>query len=232
MSAAGSIGPGSGGAGGGGVLGGEVGPGKKPVIGLVGGIGAGKSTVAGAFGRAGCVVFDSDARAKALLQTEAVRAALVRWWGSRVLGADGQVSRPRVAEIVFADPAERARLEGLVHPILKQERAEVAARAAAEGARGLVVDAPLLLEAGLAGECDAVVFVESTREERLERVRATRGWDEAELSRREAAQWSLERKRAASGWVIRNTGATSEQELDEHARRVLGEIESAVGGTG
>ncbi|MDX9910479.1 MAG: dephospho-CoA kinase, partial [Phycisphaerales bacterium] len=172
------------------------------VLGLAGGIGAGKSHVARALADMGAIVFDSDAEAKAMLNEPAVHNVLVSWWGAGVLDGDGRVDRAKVAAIVFADPAQRVRLEGLVHPRLKRSRAEVFRTAAAHGAGVAVIDAPLLFEAGLAAECDAVVFVDTPREERVSRVCASRGWDEAELARREAAQMSVEEKRARSGFVV------------------------------
>jgi dephospho-CoA kinase len=177
-----------------------------PIIGLAGGIGAGKSAAAHALQRLGCVVSDSDARAKALLDRPDIRARLVQWWGPRVTDAMGRIDRRAVAGIIFADPAERARLEGLIHPILKLEREVEAERAKRDGAAAFIVDAPLLFEAGLHEACDAVIFVDAPLAHRLERVRSTRGWDEHELARREAAQWPLERKRAASGYVVTNAG--------------------------
>lgn len=183
-----------------------------PIIGLAGGIGAGKSTVAAAFERQGCYIVDSDARAKAALDRPEVRDELVRWWGPGILGDAGRVDRSRIAEIVFGSPAERARLEGLVHPIVRQDRAELIAEASKFWPKAVVVDAPLLFEAGVDKECDAVVFVDATREERLRRVREARGWDEAELARREASQWPLERKRLASGFVVQNAGPDADVE--------------------
>lgn len=177
-----------------------------PVIGIAGGIGAGKSEFARALAALGCVVVDSDIEAKAALELPEVRAQLRVWWGDRPFGADGSVDRKALAAIVFADPAERQRLEGLIHPLVKRKRAEMKARAVESGAPAVVVDAPLLFEAGVDAECDAVVFVEAPREARLERVRRTRGWDEAEFDRRERAQMPLEEKRRRSTVVVQNSG--------------------------
>lgn len=175
------------------------------VLGLVGGIGAGKSAVAAALGELGCLVIDSDRDARAALDRADVRDALVKWWGSKILTPDGKVDRKAVASIVFADPTQRTRLESLVHPIVRANRKDVIARAAAEGRKGVVIDAPLLFEAQSDRECDAVLFVEAPRAQRLERVKS-RGWDEAELTRRENAQLPLEEKRARSHAVIVNDG--------------------------
>lgn len=170
------------------------------VIGIAGGIGSGKSAVARAFGRAGCAVIDSDAEAKAALDRPDVQRTLTQWWGPSVLGRDAsgsaRVDRAAVGRIVFADPAQRARLEGLIHPLIRRSRDAARREALAAGARAIIYDAPLLFEAGIDKVCDAVVWVECPRQERLRRVAATRGWDEAELQRREDAQWPVERKRA------------------------------------
>lgn len=152
-----------------------MGQSRMPVIGIVGGIGAGKSHVARAFERLGCAVLDSDVAAKAQLDEQAVKDVLVSWWGSEIVGPDGRVDRKKIAAIVFADPAQRERLEQLVHPRLKAGRASAIARARQEGKPGVIVDAPLLLEANVAAECDLVVFVDVPREQRLRRVVSRRG---------------------------------------------------------
>lgn len=195
---------------------------RPPVIGLAGGIGAGKSEVARVLARLGCAVEDSDALAREALNRPEVHARLRQWWGERVFGADGSVDRKAVAAIVFADPGERTRLEGLTHPLVRAARAERFRVAAASGARALVIDAPLLFEAGSDAECDAVIFVDAPRDVRLARLKASRGWDEAELARREAAQWAVERKRVLSHEVVVNDGATAD--LEPRVSAALGRI--------
>ncbi len=177
-----------------------------PVIGLAGGIGAGKSEVARALADLGCHVIDSDQEARAVLERPEVKAQLVAWWGSGVLDAQGKVNRAAVAEIVFKNPVDRARLEGLIHPLVKLRRSEFRRGAEAARARAVVVDAPLLFEAGVDAECDAVIFVDAPREARLARVLSTRGWNEAELDRRERAQMPIEEKRRRSTHILKNTG--------------------------
>jgi len=174
------------------------------IIGLAGGIGAGKSEVARALERRGYLVVDSDKDAKAALDLPRVREQLRGWWGERVIGADGRVDRKVVAEIVFGEPAERARLEALVHPIVRADRATLLERARSGGRPGVVLDAPLLFEAGFDGVCDAVIFVDAPLEMRVERVRRTRGWTEEELLRREKAQLPLEEKRRRSDVIVSN----------------------------
>jgi dephospho-CoA kinase len=173
------------------------------VIGLVGGIGAGKSAVARALERCNYLVIDADKDAKAALDRPDVRGHLISWWGDAIVSSDGKVDRKKLAEIIFSDPAQRRRLEALVHPIVRADRQQVIAQAKREGKAGVVIDAPLLFEAGSDKECDVVWFVDAPLDQRLARVRS-RGWSDEELTRREAAQLSLDEKRNRSGVVIVN----------------------------
>lgn len=186
-------------------------PDPVPVIGIVGGIGSGKSAAARAFEKLGCVVSDSDQAVREVLARPEVAEELASWWGRGVLDDAGKVDRKRVAEIVFEDEYQRRRLEGLVHPLVRESREDLIAKAREQGAKGVVVDAPLLFEAGVDSECDAVVFVETPRSVRLERVKS-RGWDAQELDRRENAQMPLEEKRRRSDHVLVNHGALDELE--------------------
>jgi dephospho-CoA kinase len=203
---------------------------QPAVIGLAGGVGAGKSEVARAFARLGCVVADSDKAAREALDRPDVRDRLVEWWGGGILDSGGRVDRKRVAGIVFGSPEERRRLEGLVHPIVRQGRSALLAQARSAGAPAVVVDAPLLFEAGLDAECDAVVFVHAPRHQRLERVRISRGWDEAELDRREKVQLPLDEKRRRSDHEIVNDAGADR--LNAEARRILDQILACRRGNG
>lgn len=194
-----------------------------PIIGIVGGIGAGKSSVARAFAELGCVVSDSDASVREIMQMPQVRDELRSWWGDGVIASDGSVDRGEVSRIVFGSEMERRKLEGLVHPLVHQRRREVVERARSEGAPGVIVDAPLLFEAGVDSECDAVVFVDTPREIRLARLKSARGWDEQELDRREKAQLGLEEKRKRSDYVVSNIGLP--EELRGRVARVLSAVQ-------
>lgn len=194
---------------------------RIPVIGLAGGIGAGKSAVAAALGAMGCMIIDSDARAKAALDRPEVCDELVRWWGGDIL-TNGRVDRSRVAAIIFADPEQRRKLEALVHPIVRQERAAMIKDAVQAGAKAVIVDAPLLFEAGVDKECDAAIFVDAPRELRLARVAASRGWTADELTRREQSQLPIEEKRARSRYIVDNSGSLTA--VDTQVRRILEQI--------
>jgi len=181
-------------------------PRRIPVIGIVGGIGAGKSLVAEYLQSLGCVVSDSDTEAKAALDRTDVRARLVAWWGARILDADGRVDRAVLASIIFNDARERARLEQLVHPLVHEARERTIAEASSRGAKAVIVDAPLLFEAGVDKECDAVIFVDAPLTDRQKRVAMARGWPMEELTKREATQLQIEEKRRRSTHVLTNHG--------------------------
>jgi len=115
------------------------------VVGLAGGVGAGKSTVAAALAGAGCVVFDADVEAKRALDEPAVRDELARRWGEGVVGAGGRIDRAAVARIIFSDGEARLFLQSLTHPIVIARCDAALAEAARAGAPGFVIDAPLIL---------------------------------------------------------------------------------------
>jgi len=179
----------------------------KPVIGIIGGIGSGKSTVSRLFAAEGCAVIDSDALSHEILQTPEVRAYLREWLGPAVFDADGSVSRKHLGQLVFSDPAQLRRLNNLLHPKIAQRRAELMQIYLADPAiKAIVWDSPLLLESKLDRDCDALVFVSATDEIRLKRVAATRGWTAAELRRREKLQFSLDNKAKIADYYIDNSG--------------------------
>lgn len=183
----------------------------KPIIGLAGGIGSGKSSVARWLGEQGGCVFDADAVARRALDLPQVRQALVDWMGPGILDAEGRVDRGRVADRVFDAPEARRRLESIVHPVVSRQRDEETARAMQDpGVRFVVYDVPLLYEVGLEKECDYVLFVDADRAVRLERVRKTRGWDEWELARREKNQMDPTRKMDLADDIIYNSGEESQ----------------------
>lgn len=195
----------------------------RPIIGITGGIGSGKSFVARLFGELGCLVIDSDAQVRAAYERPDVREILRAWWGDDVLKRDGSVDRAAIARRVFVDPRERERLESLLHPLVARMRDEQMAEAADDPRTvAFVWDTPLLLEAGLHDACDAVVFVDAFEAVRLDRVRRTRGWEAAELARREILQWPLDKKREISDYAVTNTAEADE--VRGQVRHVLSRI--------
>jgi dephospho-CoA kinase len=179
------------------------------VIGIVGGVASGKSTVAREFARQGAVVLDADEAAHRALQEADVKTALVKRWGEGILSADGRVDRSAVAANVFGhDTAavERRFLEGLIHPRVRQDLEGQMQRLAGKGVAAVVLDIPLLVEVGWEDMCDVVYFVNAPHRERVRRAQE-RGWSEDELIRREAAQASMNQKRQAADRVIANDGS-------------------------
>lgn len=202
---------------------------RLPVIGLVGGIGSGKSLVASLLRQLGCLVCDSDAMARDILRDPHIHATLVSWWGPSILDRAGDIDRGNVAAIVFARASERARLEALIHPLVERRREALFSNPPA-GTKALVIDAPLLLEAGLGDKCDWIFFVDSPRDTRLARVAATRGWSREEFDRREAAQWPLDRKRETADTVLSNDGDPASLRIQ--VNRALEQVLAGIGRVG
>jgi dephospho-CoA kinase len=197
----------------------------KPVVGLVGGIGSGKSAVADAFARRGARVIAADALGHEALRQPEVRSKVVARWGPGVLDEAGEVSRPVVAGIVFAK-TPRARdelraLESLVFPwIERRARDEIAAARGDPRVRLVVLDAAVMLEAGWNKVCDRLVYVHAPREVRLGRLAASRGWSAKEVDERESAQLSLTEKATRADDAVDNSGSPeqTQRQVDELLR--------------
>ena len=198
-------------------------PSRKQLIGLMGGIGSGKSTVAHCFAQLGCAVIDADALAKEVLQTPAIREKLVARWGPVILDDSGAVNRAAVGQIVFSDPTELQFLETLIHPPVLAERARLREQyQQKEGIVAIVDDTPLLVEKGLHRDCDVLVFVETPEEIRLQRVHKNRGWTAQELIKRQSTQVALDKKAALADYVLDNRA--DQARCLEQVRRVLSQI--------
>ena len=198
---------------------------RPPVIGLLGAPGSGKSLVARLMGEQGCAVIDADALARDALGEQEVLDQIHQWWGDGVIGDDRKANRAALAAIVFGDVEQRRRLEGLIHPHVHAGRQHLREQYQANPAvRAIVEDTPLLMESGLADSCDVLVYVDVPYEVRLARVSEARGWDAAELNRREKSQHPLDSKRQAADYIVDNSG--SEAETGFHVRRLLSRIVS------
>jgi dephospho-CoA kinase len=177
-------------------------------VGLTGGVGSGKSTVARLLAGHGAVVIDADAIAREVVEPgTAGLAAVVEEFGAEVLTADGALDRPKLAAVVFADEAKRARLNAIVHPLVGRRTAELMAAAPPDAV--VVYDVPLLVESDLAGGFDLVVVVEASVETRLARL-AGRGMAEADARERMAAQATDDQRRAVADVVVDNNGGLEE----------------------
>jgi dephospho-CoA kinase len=199
-------------------------------IGLTGNVASGKSSVARVWARHGAPIVDADVLARDAVAPgspglEKVRRA----FGDAVVTGDG-LDRAALRRIVFADPAARARLEGIVHPEVGRLREEEEARLAARGATYVVHDVPLLFEVGLADQFDLVVLVDAPETVRAERLARDRGLPAAEIQGLMAAQAPAAEKRARADVIIDNTGSLAE--LETEAGRVWEEVvrPAALGG--
>ncbi len=191
--------------------------GRCIVIGLMGGIGSGKSTVADIFAAMGAAVLDADAMCAELHRTAEVKQAVRDRWGDDVFGPDGELDSARVADIVFGRPEDLAALNGILHPKVIERTKERVAACREEGGGMCVIDAPLLLERGLIDLCDATVFVECDAAVRAARLAESRGWTPEEIARREARQAPLARKQEMADHVVGNDGdvAATRQNVQE-----------------
>src|SRR5262249_22079399 len=141
------------------------------------------------------------------------KARVVERWGPGVLSDVGEVDRKKVGAIVFADHAERKALEALVFPFIERRlREEIEKKRHDPAVRFVVLDAAIMLEAGWNKVCDRLVYVDSPRAVRLQRLVEQRGWTEKEVERREQAQMPLEEKRRRADVVIDNSGSPVETE--------------------
>jgi dephospho-CoA kinase len=178
-------------------------------VGLSGGIGSGKSTVARALARRGAIVIDADAIAREVVEPgQPGLAAVVERFGPDVLDAEGRLDRPKLAALVFDDPAARADLNAIVHPRVALETARRTAAAPPDAI--VVIDVPLLVEAARSGY-DVVVIVEAPESVRLERLIA-RGMSPDDARRRMAAQASDADRRKVADVVLDNSGSEADLE--------------------
>ncbi|HUR22450.1 MAG TPA: dephospho-CoA kinase [Acidimicrobiales bacterium] len=185
------------------------------VVGLTGGIGSGKSTVAGMLADRGAVVIDADrlARDAVAVGTDGYRAVVDRF-GPQVVTGDGALDRRALAGVVFDDPAALADLNAIVHPPVRAAIAERVAELAATDAV-VVLEIPLLVESGRSYGASQVIVVDCPEDIAVGRLVQVRGMDEGDARRRIAAQVSRAERRAAADIVIDNTGS-----LDDLRRQV------------
>jgi len=182
------------------------------LVGLTGGIGSGKSTVARLLEKRGAVVFDAD-----LLAREAVEpgtpghAAVIERFGADVLAPGGELDREALASIVFADPSARRDLEAIVHPEVRRLFAE-GSEAYRDTDSVVVFSAPLLVETGMHTAFEVLVVVSATVATQIERLMRQRGMSEPSIRARIDAQAPLEDKAAAADFLVDNEGSLDELE--------------------
>ncbi|MEX2204456.1 MAG: dephospho-CoA kinase [Actinomycetota bacterium] len=176
------------------------------LVGLTGGIGSGKSTVAHLLERRGAVVFDADALArKAVEPGTPGHDAVVERFGANVLAPGGELDREALASIVFADPAARRDLEAIVHPEVRRMFAD-GCEAYRDTDRVVVFSAPLLVETGMHTAFEVLVLVSTPVETQIERLLRNRAMSEEQVRARIGAQAPLEEKAAIADVIVDNEG--------------------------
>jgi dephospho-CoA kinase len=193
-------------------------------LGLTGGIGSGKSTVARMFTARGARVIDADAVSRqATAAGGAAMPAIERAFGPAMLAADGSLNRDTMRKLIFQDPAAKAQLEAIVHPIIGQEMDRQRQQADATGSPLIVWDIPLLVESPRwRPQLDSVLVVDCTPETQIQRVMARSGWPRAQVEQAITAQASRSLRLSAADAVICNDHidlATLEQQVRAIAAR-------------
>lgn len=192
------------------------------LVGLTGGLGAGKSTVARMLARRGAVVVDADVLARqAIAPGTPGRDRVVERFGEGILGGDGVIDREALAEVVFADEQARKDLEAITHPEVFRLLAETVERHRDTDAV-VVFDAALIVETGFRDACDLLVVVSAPLDHRVARVARDRGMTEEAARARITAQVPTEEREAAADVVLRNEGGLEalEGQVDDLWRRI------------
>lgn len=183
------------------------------IIGLTGGFGTGKSFVAGVFRRLGARVIDADLLAHdSIMRGKPAYRKVVALFGPSILGRDREIDRRKLGKIVFEDKKALKRLDGAVHPEVIKAIKKNMAKAAARG-DVVVIDAPLLIEAGLAGEADKLVVVTCPKREQIRRCKLKFGLNKEEVLQRMRSQIPLNKKIKMADHVIDNSGPKAATKL-------------------
>lgn len=167
---------------------------RKPVIGILGGIASGKSTVAAEFAKLGCKVIDADKIVHSLLEKKSVREEISASFGRAVFDDTGKIDHKKLARTVFTDADKLSILNGIIHPLVL-ERAErlMEQYSHQDQVKAIVLDMPLLVEVGWVERCDKLVFVACREDLRANRAKKM-GFDKNQLKIRENFQISLDKK--------------------------------------
>jgi dephospho-CoA kinase len=193
-------------------------------VALTGNIASGKSVVAEEWSRLGAHIIDADVLARRAVEPGTRALHLIRQEFGDAVIAGGELDRAALGRVVFHDERKRRLLESIVHPEVEMLRSEAEARAEAQGAAIVVHVIPLLFEAGLEGQFEAVVIVDAPETLRLERLMTTRSLTESDARAMISAQQPASSKRARADHVIANDGTLSD--LAARAREVWSVIEA------
>jgi dephospho-CoA kinase len=178
--------------------------GEKPVIGILGGIASGKSTVAAEFAKLGCKVIDADKIAHELLDEPAVKEKIVSLFGPDVLDSTEKIDHKKLAEVVFADVQKLSSLNRIIHPLVLQRTEELIEQYNHQNqVKAIVLDMPLLVEVGWQKRCDKLIFVDCRQKLRLDRAKKM-GFEKKQVKIRENFQISLDNKAGLADNTVEN----------------------------
>ncbi len=196
---------------------------RVTIIGLAGGIGSGKSTVAAMFARLGAVVVDADEMCHHLLLEDETKAKVRKRFGPEVFSRNGEIDRKALGAVVFEDRKNLGALTKMLHPPVMKEVHRVVRHARKnERTPAVMLDVALLLEADMAKVCNLLIFVEADRRVRERRVRQDRNWDAWEMEKREKFQKSINKKIQMADYVINNS--LSKRETFDQVRHIWRKI--------
>jgi dephospho-CoA kinase len=183
---------------------------NKPVIGLLGGIGSGKSTVAAELRALGCAVVDADQIGHEVLKSPDVKEELRQLWGEAIFDSSGQIDRRALGKVAFQAPENLHALNAILHPRIRRAIIDqIGAHSRDPAIPAIVLDAALLLETDWHALCITFVFVSAPPEARARRVTAERGWDAVTWKQRENSQKPLDMKAAKADHVVDNSSSVS-----------------------
>jgi len=198
--------------------------GTKPVLGLVGGIGSGKSLAANLLAQSGGKVVSGDRLGHEALRQAEIRDRIIARFGKGILNQTKEIDRRALAKVVFAESEQRKALEAIVFPWIEERaRQEIEVARRDDAVRFIVLDAAVMLEADWHKVCDHLIFVDADRKTRLQRLAQERGWTAKEVEAREQAQLPLDEKRKWTNFEIDNSKSP------EHVERQLAQLLQRLG---
>ncbi len=177
----------------------------KPIIGILGGIGSGKSSVARALEDLGCAVIDADQLAHKLLDAPVIQQKILTIFGSSVQSNDQSIDRAALGALVFSDATALEQLNQIIHPpVLAQTESLITQYQRIPEVKAIALDMPLLVEVGWDKRCDHIIFVDSSPEHRRQRIQKKASFSEQQWEKRENSQISLDSKQQLADTTVSN----------------------------
>ena len=184
--------------------------GTKYIIGILGGIGSGKTSVATEFGKLGCKVISADKIVHDLLENEEISGKITARFGPAISNQSAGIDRAKLAQVVFSDPEKLTALNEMIHPLVLARTEQIIEKfSQGPDIPAIVLDMPLLVEVGWEKRCDKLIFVDCKEDIRLARTKKNASFDENQLKIRENFQISLDKKAVLADNTIDNNSDSS-----------------------